>query len=176
MSDPLDRLEAAITLALVLQPAPHALPEALEPEERAELIADQRAIGRSIASLADRLLADEGEAGRLARWRARLARYHVMGGSDPARLDWFRDHEARALAWLADSVRPAGTGRTRLAIGAVEVLWTDDTAAWSIALPPTASQPHPETLSAVGIVALWMLARDVTGIAAEAEIAEAVHR
>ena len=77
-----------------------------------------------------------------------------------------RAREARALAWLGwQGVSPAGKGRTRIEIGNVTVLWTDATAAWAIE-----GKPH---VKGVGIVALWMLARDVSGLTAEAEIEDA---
>ena len=141
------------------------LPEACEPDERREIFDAHRAYGRMVR-LATALDAKAGaEASRLDRWRADLARY-TRWGAAPERAAWFRAREARALGWLGwQGVAPAGRGRTRVEIGNVAVLWTDATAAWAIE-----GKPH---VRGVGIVTLWMLARDVSGLTAEAEIEDA---
>ena len=142
------------------------LPEACEAEERREIFDAHRAYGRMVR-LAATLQAQAGAAAtRLDRWRANLGRYTAWGAA-PERARWFRAREARALAWLGwQGVAPAGKGRTRVEIGNVSVLWTDATAAWAIEGKP---QVH-----GVGIVSLWMLARDVSGLTAEAEIEDAI--
>jgi hypothetical protein len=150
------------------------LPEACEPEERREIIDAHRWYGRAVRLRVALELKAEAEGPRIARWRANMARYATFGG-EADRLAFFRAHEARAIARLADRVSPGGRGHTMLTIGAVEVRWHDATAAWAILLAPNAARPHPETLRGVGIVALWMLARDTDGLGAEAEIAEAVN-
>lgn len=142
------------------------LPEACEAEERREIFDAHRAYGRMVR-LAAALDAQAGAAAsRLDRWRADLARY-TRWGAAPERAAWFRAREARALGWLGwQGVAPAGRGRTRVEIGNVAVLWTDATAAWAIE-----GKPH---VRGVGIVTLWMLARDVSGLTAEAEIEDAI--
>lgn len=144
------------------------LPEACEPEERSEIFDAHRWFGRAVNLKVLLDLKAERDMPRLARWRANMARHIVLRG------ETFRtEHEARALARLVDRARPAGAGFTMLTIGAVEVRWNDDTAAWSIMLPPSRTRSHPETVRGTGIVSLWMLARDRDGIDAEADITEA---
>ncbi len=147
------------------------LPEACEPEERAGIIADHRQRGREMRAVAVEHLALEADAGRRDRWTLRLADYIRLGGGDPQRLAFWRRREAAALARLcAGRARPGRPGHTDVTIGAQTVSWCDRTAAWSI----RAVAAHPVTIRGVGIVPLWMLARDLSGFSAEAELAEAI--